>query len=147
MSTYITKFVGESVTLGVVLTSGGLPISGESPTLEIRRTSDNKYFDFSAVSAPYWISVGGLKEGFLTETSYQQGFYTYLFDHALYGDDEPEFRVIYRNPDPYPLLIVEVMGFSEGPLGPVNPWINVTGDHTVEMANVLPDGTTHGSCD
>ena len=147
MSTYISKFSGEQVTLGVVLTSNGAPVSGQTPTLEFRRTSDDKYFDFSAVISPFWISVGGTKEGLLVETSYQQGFYAYVFDHALHGEDENEFRVIYRNPNPFPLLIVEVVGFSDGPLGPANPYINVTGDHTEESDNVLPDGTTHGSCD
>jgi len=146
MSAYITKFTGESATLGTVITANGIPVSGESPTLEIRRTSDDLYFDFSAVSAPFWVSSGGVKEGLLVEASYQQGFYTYIFDHATYGDDEHEFRVLYRNSAPYPLLIVEVMSFSDGPEGPANPWINITGDHTLEYDNVIPDGTTHGSC-
>ena len=146
MSTYITKFTGESATLGVVITSGGTPISSESPTIEIRRTFDDLYFNFAAVSAPYWVSAGGVREGSLTEEAYQQGFYTYVFDHALYGDDKTEFRVIYRNPDPYSLLLVEIMSFSDGPEGPSNPWINITGEHTIENDNVIPDGTTHGSC-
>jgi len=109
---YIVKTVGERVVLGVLLTKSSIPISGESPTLEIRRNIDGYYFDFSAVSAPYWVTSGGTKEFILPETLWMPGFYSWLFDHGAYDVGEADYTAIYKNDVPYRLYANEVFAFT-----------------------------------
>ena len=111
---YIVKNIGETATLGLVLRSSGTPITGESPTVEVRRMSDSLYLDWSAVSAPFWVSGGGLREKPLVEQSWMPGFYTTLFDQGLYDNTNNEYTVIYRNTGLYPVYDNEVFSFEQG---------------------------------
>lgn len=112
MSSYIIKTIGERVVLGVLLTKQGVPITGEHPTIEIRRNADGFYLDFSASSAPYWKTNGGTKEKVLPERSWMPGFYSWHFDHGLYDGTKNDYTVIYRNPLPYRLYQNEIISFN-----------------------------------
>jgi hypothetical protein len=109
---YIEKTVGDSVVLGVVLTKNGAPLTGLAPTLELRRGSDDKYFDFAASVPPYWLSSGGAQTLVLPEVSWLPGYYRWTFDQGLYDSGQNEYTAIYRNGSPYSMLDIEIIAFS-----------------------------------
>jgi hypothetical protein len=109
---YIEKTVGESVVLALLLTKDGAPLSGLSPTLEIRRNADQLYFDFSASIAPYWIASGGQQLLNLPEAAWLPGYYTWNFNQGLYDSGKNDYTVIYRNDPPYPTTSVEIVSFT-----------------------------------
>lgn len=119
MAQYIVKKIGETVTLGLLLTKNGEGLTGLSPTVEIRRNVDGRYFDFAAVSTPYWKTSGGQKEKILPERVWLSGYYTWVFDHATYDNIENEDTVIYRNLSPYRLVEVELVAFESNTLADV----------------------------
>ena len=110
---YIVKNVNSSVTLGVLIKDGGVGIPGLSPTVEIRRISDSKYFDFSAASEPYWVSSGGQRQKVLPTVSWQDGLYQWEFDQNVYDHNAlEEYEILYRNDPPYKTIATEVMSFT-----------------------------------
>lgn len=110
----VYRTIGDTVMLGVMLTESDAPLIGLSPTVEVRRQSDDLYLDFSASSTPYWASSGGQREQTLTEQSWLPGYYIWSFNQALYeaGGKKEDYNVVYRNPLPYRLLEVEVVTFA-----------------------------------
>jgi len=110
---YIEKVVNSSVTLGILMTKSGQGLTGLSPTIEIRRHSDDHYLDFSAGVAPFWVTTGGQRELTLPEQPWLGGWYTWAFDHATYDPDAQEdYSVIYRNTVPYRTLLTEILSFT-----------------------------------
>jgi hypothetical protein len=109
---YIDKTVGDSVVLGVVLTKNGAPLTGLLPTLELRRGSDDKYFDFSASMAPYWLSTGGSQTIVIPEVSWLPGYYRWTFDQGMYDAGPNEYTAIYRNVSPYSMMDIEIVNFA-----------------------------------
>lgn len=109
---YIVKTIGEKVSLGVLLTQNGNPVSGESPTVEIRRNVDGWYLDFGAVAPPYWKTAGGQREKLLPEKSWATGFYTWTFDHSVYDNTKNDYTIIYRNVAPFRLYEIEIVSFN-----------------------------------
>lgn len=109
---YITKTVGEKTVLGLLMTKNGLPLTGLTPTLELRRNADGKYFDFSATVPPYWQTSIGQVQLVLPEMSWMGGFYAWEFDHALYDNAANEYTAIYRNTGTYPLTNIEIVSYG-----------------------------------
>jgi hypothetical protein len=110
---YITKTVGDKIILGILLTKDGIPLPGLTPTLELRRNADGKYFDFSAVAPPYWITVGGQLLLTLPEISWLNGFYSWDFDQGVYDTGKKDYTAIYRNPSPYAVTDIDVVSFDD----------------------------------
>jgi hypothetical protein len=111
---YIVKPVNSTVTLGILIRENGEGISGLYPTAEIRRISDSKYFNFAAVSPPYWITTGGQREKVLSPASWQDGLYQWEFNQETYDEDAlEEYEILYRNDSPYKLIATEVMAFTK----------------------------------
>lgn len=109
----IIKSVNSKALLGILISVDGEPLSGLNPTIEIRRFSDGLYFDFSAIGQPYWVSSGGAKLKILPESTWQSGFYYWMFDHSIYDPDKiDDYIVFYRNPSPYRLIETEVLSFD-----------------------------------
>lgn len=109
---YITKTVGDKVVLGLLMTKDGAALTGLSPTLEIRRTSDDYYLDFGAVVPPFWVASGGTSEKVLAETTWLPGYYTWTFDQEFYENVKNDYTVIYRNSSPYPLIEIETLSYD-----------------------------------
>ena len=110
---YIVKNVNSSVTLGILIRDAGAGVPGLSPTAEIRRISDSKYFDFSAIAPPFWKTTGGQKLKTLLPAPWQDGLYQWQWDQGLYDHDAvEEYEVVYRNDPPYPTVATEVMAFA-----------------------------------
>jgi hypothetical protein len=114
MASVINAAVGDTITLGVHLTNGASGVLGQTPTAEIRRESDGWYFDFDAVSAPFWKTTGGSKEKALTERTWAPGFSSHQWDQSLYENAIQKYVVVYRNANPYPLLDIEEWVFKPG---------------------------------
>ena len=101
MAETIYCVVNDPVVLGLHLTEDGVGISGQTPTVEIRRLRDGKYFDFDAVADPFWKTTGGSKEKELVPRPWLTGLYTYTWDQGDYDPDAREtYAMIYRNPGP-----------------------------------------------
>lgn len=101
MAATVYSVVGDSVVLGLHLTEDGAGVTGQTPTLEIRRLRDGRYLDFSAVASPYWKTTGGTKEKVLLPKSYLPGLYTFTFNQDTYDPGARETYVaIYRNTTP-----------------------------------------------
>jgi hypothetical protein len=109
---YITKTVGEKTVLGLLMTKNGVPLTGLTPTIELRRNVDGKYFDFSATVPPYWETSIGQVQLVLPECSWLGGYYSWEFDHALYDNVANEYTAIYRNTGTYPLTNIEVVSYG-----------------------------------
>jgi len=90
------KFVNDTVTLGVMMTRRGTPVTGETPTVEMRRMSDGRYWDWNTL---VWsTSPTGTKEATLVEKTWLGGFYTKTWDHGTTDPDaQGEYTAIYRN--------------------------------------------------
>lgn len=111
---YIVQNVNSSVTVGILIRDGGVGIPGLFPTAEIRRIRDSKYFDFSAVAPPYWVSSGGQKQKVLPPVSWQDGLYQWEFDQNVYDHNAlEEYEMLYRNDAPYRTVATEVMAFTK----------------------------------
>jgi len=96
MSQTIVRHLGKVHPVEVTVKNAGSPVSGLTPTLEIRRMSDEKYFDFGAVAAPWFIDSGGTKQLTLSESTNVPGLYRYEFDSEaaeLVTGDELSFIV------------------------------------------------------
>ena len=105
--------IGSTVPLSLHLLYRGRPVTGESPTVELRRLSDGLYFDFSAAQAPFWIDSGGMREGQLAEVVWLPGLYLRQWDHSFYDNGTPGlYAAIYRNPDPRFVERVEYVEFT-----------------------------------
>ena len=114
MSETIYSVVNDKVVLGLHLVEDGASVIGQSPTVELRRLRDGRYFDFAAVAAPFWKTTGGSKEQSLAAKSYLPGLYTHTWDQSIYDPDAREqYVAIYRNTDPdYLVEIVEFHHFT-----------------------------------
>jgi hypothetical protein len=113
VANYISKGVGDKVTLGVLVVKNGVGMSGLIPTLELRRNSDGAYFNFAAVAAPWWVTSGGQRELVLAESSWQDGYYTWEFDQSLYDPDAVrEYTAFYRSLAPNAFIENEVVSFG-----------------------------------
>jgi hypothetical protein len=98
MSATINKVVNDTITLALMLTRKGVPVTGQSPTVELRRNQDGRYFDWAAVGAPYWKTIGGSKETLLVERPWLGGYYTKTWNQETYDPDvEGDYTAIYRN--------------------------------------------------
>ena len=71
--------------LEVAVKNAGVPVTGLTPTLEIRQMSTGKYFDFSAVGLPYFVSSGGSQTMVLPESLVIPGLYRYEFNSTGKG--------------------------------------------------------------
>jgi len=165
MAETLLKFVNDTVTLGVMMTRKGVPVTGESPTVEIRRNADGRYWDW--VTLAWSTAPAGTKEAALTERTWQGGFYTKTWDQGAADlDAQNDYTVIYRNTSvPYIFTSVEVLSFridwNQG-AGIVadQVWEEILADHlgtagsaAEQMAiirglvqqNFLLDNTTHNS--
>ena len=110
---YISKTVDDSATLSLLLTKSANPVTGLSPTAEVRRASDDLYLDWAAIVAPYWVSSGGQREKAMPEKAWQGGYYSVEFDQSVYDPGVvEEYFVIYRNASPYKVLETETIAFS-----------------------------------
>lgn len=87
--------------LALHLLDGGAPVVGQSPTVEIRRARDGRYFDWSVSVAPFWKTVGGQKNKVLTEKVWKPGLYQISWDQQEYDEGNPEvYTAVFRNTDP-----------------------------------------------
>ena len=109
---YITKTVGEATVLGLLMTKNGVPLTGLTPTLELRRNADGMYFDFSASAPPYWQTSIGQQVLVLPECPWLGGFYSWDFKHAIYDNVANEYTAIYRNAGMYPLTNLEIVSYG-----------------------------------
>ncbi len=110
---YFSKTLNSKATFALLLTKNRVGISGEFPTIEVRRKADGLYLDFSAVTAPYWVNSGGQQTKVLTESAWEPGLYEWLFDHdVLDQDNANEYVVIYRNALPNRFVQVEIYSFE-----------------------------------
>jgi len=111
---YTFKPVNATATVGLLITENGTGITGQQPTVELRRVSDGKYLDFSATEEPFWVSSGGQKTQILPPISWTAGLYEWEFDQDHYDQDAvEEYETIYRNDAPYELLATEILSFSK----------------------------------
>jgi len=101
MSETVYSVVGDSVVLGIHLVEDGSGVLGQTPTLEIRRLSDGRYFDFAAVAAPYWKTTGGSKEKTLVAKTWLPGLYSHTWAQGTADPDARRtYAMIFRNTDP-----------------------------------------------
>ncbi len=85
-----------------------LGITGESPTIEVRRISDGLYLDHDAVADPYWVSSGGTKDQIMTESTEVDGLYFYHFDPvAVDSAGKEQYNFVIRNSGDHSLLKIE----------------------------------------
>jgi len=114
---YIVNSVNSKVMTGVMIKEYGVGITGLTPTVEIRRISDSKYFDFAAVGEPYWLSTGGQRERTLPPAPWFDGLYQWEFDQSVYDQDKIDtYEILYRNDSPYKLVATELMSFEQAGL-------------------------------
>lgn len=104
--------VGGVVTLGLHLVKDGVGIVDQAPTVELRRLSDNTYFNWAALVAPFWVASGGTREGALPATLYLPGLYSRAWDQSVYDDQERDYLVIYRNTGIYAVQEIEIQSFT-----------------------------------
>jgi len=111
-STY--KNIGESSHLGVLIVKEGVGIVGEAPTIEIRRSRDNAYLDFSATADPFFVSSGGQQKLPLAPSASQDGLYEYQFNPQDANEELTEnYTVLYENVSTeYPILDFETLNYS-----------------------------------
>jgi hypothetical protein len=111
MAVTINVRVGDTVPLGVQLVEDGTGVTGLSPTVELRRLSDEAYFDWTGLS---WVTVGGTRETVLVEKTWLPGLYLLPWDQQTYdGGNEERYVAIYRNTvAPYEFNIVEIYHFD-----------------------------------
>ena len=114
MASTVQRLAGDTVELGVHLTKDGSGVTGQTPTVELRRPRDGRYFNWAATVAPYWVTTGGLREFVLPEKSWLPGFYSRKWDQKLYdGGVKEDYVAIYRNTDPeYPVEEMENLQFN-----------------------------------
>ena len=115
MAQTTVKSIGDDTLLGILLLEGSTGVTGEFPTIEIRRKSDNFYLDFLASSSPFFVATGGLKKKILTPSPYQDGLYTYNYTPSAVGETVPEeYVILYENVSPsYSMLDFEILAYTE----------------------------------
>ena len=112
MADTVHRVVGDTITMGVMLTRRGIPVTGETISVELRRLSDGRYFDWTTL---VWsTSPTGDKEDNLTEKTWLPGFYTKSWDHSVYDPDNiADYTAIYRNAvAPNQFTVVEIYSFN-----------------------------------
>jgi len=85
MSQTIVRSLGKVHPLEVAVKNAGVPVSGLTPQLEIRRMVDNTYFDFGASGLPYFVSSGGTPLFTMPESLVIPGLYRYEFNSTGKG--------------------------------------------------------------
>lgn len=112
MAETVYKIIGESVELGIHMVDGdGNGLTGQSPTVEIRRLRDGHYLNFDTGN---WATSGGTKERVLTAKSWLPSYYSWVFDHSVYEPTSPKevYAVIYRNTGIYVVEGIEFYAFT-----------------------------------
>ena len=131
--------VGDTVNLYAFVYANGSGISGQAPTVEIRRLRDGRYWDWGAAN---WKTVGGTKEGTLAPKVYLAGYYFRQWDQEIADNVPEEYLMIYRNTGAYPIELVETYIFTpsaaESTLDVIlNDHISVPGSVGESLALVL----------
>ena len=105
----VVRNIGEEHIVQLLVTKEGEGIAMLDPKLEIRRLSDGKYLNHSAVSAPYWITVGGTKQISMNSVSWSPGLYKYKFKPFELGERSSDDYdcLISVIDDDYPLYRIE----------------------------------------
>lgn len=77
-------------------------VMGESPTVEIREMSTDRYFDFASDgTTPYWIDSGGRRAEPLLEKPWKAGLYSLEWDTSLYQlPADSTYAILFRNTSP-----------------------------------------------
>ncbi len=151
MAGTITNVVNGKANIALRMVEDGSGVAGMSPTVEIRRLSDGKYFDWDASAAPFWKTSGGSRETRLLERSWLAGLYTKTWDQSLFDPDSIQtYATIARNTAPgYEIELVEyhsfIIDWAEGATSileaPVYSSVHVSGSlaaviaHTKGLAN------------
>ncbi len=114
MSATISNIVNGVADVSLRMEEDNSGVTGQLPTLEIRRISDGRYFDWDAVSAPYWKTSGGVKETRLIERTWLPGLYTKSWDQSIYDPNSVQtYAMIARNAvQGYELEVVEYHSFK-----------------------------------
>ena len=87
------------IPITLIIREGAIGIIGQSPTIEIRRKSDNKYFDWIS---NLFVNSGGQKENILPSAAYQDGVYESEWNPRSYGEkNEETYILLYRNTGDY----------------------------------------------
>lgn len=104
--------LGDTKLLWLLLTEDGLGVSGQFPTVEIRRNRDWYYIDFDTTS---FVDVGGVRERALYEHLDSTGFYSVEFDPMDFNETQAEtYTIFYKNDSTdYPVYIVEEVVFED----------------------------------
>jgi hypothetical protein len=108
MSQTIIRDNGTPYPVQLLMTKNGNGIGGQTPTIEVRKMSDGKYLDFSAVMPPYFVSTGGQQTEVMTPAPWLSSLYQYMFVPANVGITGIEqFTFVVRNVGVYPVLETE----------------------------------------
>jgi len=117
----IIREIDQAHTMQLLMTKDGLGITGQTPTVEIRRLSDGLYLDHDAVTTPYWVSSGGTKEKALTESTDTDGLYYIVFDPtAVNSSGKDQYNFIVRNTGTYALEDIEHIIYERIPTDSVD---------------------------
>ena len=104
---------GDTVYLALQLLNQGAPITGQHPTVEIRRLRDGRYLNWAATVAPWWITVGGQKERLLVEKSWLPGLYQIPWEQNGYDSGPEKYLIVYRNVSvDWPVEEIEYLTFT-----------------------------------
>lgn len=105
--------VGSTIVLGLHLAKHGIGVTGQHPTVELRRVSDSKYFDWAAIIDPFWVVSGGTRLGTLPEAAYLPGLYQRQWAQGDFDTGPQDYLLVFRNVGPdYAVEEVEVQSFT-----------------------------------
>lgn len=113
----IKKSLNENAILKLLLTLEGAGIPSLSPSIEIRRRSDDKFLDFDATVTPFFVASGGSKEKTMVESTFLAGLYEHVFDPNAVGETtQEEYLMIYRsNSVDFPFIDIDEFLYESGP--------------------------------
>ena len=105
MDHFTWQFNSGNIPLLLEVQSNFIPVSGISPTVEVKRSSDEYFADWSSntFKAP---GSSGLRYGLMTEVDGSAGVYKRLFNPYLFSETTPKsYIVTYRALLPSGLIV------------------------------------------
>ena len=110
----ITRQLGSGHNLQLLMTKNGTGIAGQTPLVEVRRLSDNKYLDHSALVVPFWVTSGGVRQIVMPPVPWLSGAYSFFFNPLAVGISVYEvFDFIVTNTGTYALTDIEHVIYEE----------------------------------